>query len=99
MPLEPSQLRKWVQRNWFLTLVVSFALLLELGQIWIQRVFHLSIFFTGVLAVVAIAALVGWILLILRRRQPLADVRYRLLTRGVNRAMRKTGHWLRRSAE
>lgn len=99
MPLQRAQLRRCLQRNGFLLLVVSFALLLELVQIWIQRVFHLPILVTGLLAVVAIAALFGWILLILRLRQPLADVRYRWLARGVNRTMRKTGRRPRRPAE
>jgi hypothetical protein len=99
MPLPYTKLRGYVQRNWFLTLVVSFALVLELLQIWIQRVFHLSILFTGVLAVIAIAAVLAWILLILRLRQPFTDARYRWLTRDVNRAMRKTSRRLRRPVE
>ena len=98
MPLKRAQHRRSVRRDWFLPLVVSFAVLLGVVQVGIQWVFHPPILVSGVLAVVAFAAWCGSILLVLRLGRPLTEMRYRWLTRDVDRAMRKADRKRRRPA-
>lgn len=90
MPRQHEKLRNRMQRDWFLTLVVSFALLLAVAQVWIQRAFDPPIVVSRLLGAVNIAALLGWILLLLRLRQPSTDMKYRWASRNMDRAMRKT---------
>lgn len=92
MAQEHSQRGAWLVRNWFLVLVVSFAVLLGAIQFWVERAFHPPLLITGVVSVVSIAALFGLVLGVLRLRRPFADLRYRWLTRDVSRAMKQTKH-------
>jgi small basic protein len=88
MPQQPSQLGQWFRRNWFLALVISFALALGLIQFWLQWEFRPRLVVTGIITAVSVAVLLGFVLAVLRLRQPLADMRYRWLTREVDRAVR-----------
>ena len=87
MPLERSQLVRWLRRNWFLVVVLSFAMSLALVQAWVQWTFHPPLIVDGAVAIVALATLFVFVLVVLRLRRPLAEMRYRWLTRRVDRAM------------
>jgi len=79
MPPERSQLARWFRRNWFLVLVVSFAMVLGLGQMWLERAFHPPLLVLGAAATISVVALFGLVFIVLHLRQPLSDIRYRWL--------------------
>jgi hypothetical protein len=96
VPRERTQPWRWFRRNLFVVLVASFAVALGLGQLW----FHLEVrpgrVAATVAAVAAVASLVALLVFAVivmlvpgRLRRLLRDVRYRWLTRGVDRAMRR----------
>jgi hypothetical protein len=86
MPQERSQLGQWLRRNWFLTLIVCFALVLGLLQFWLQWALRPPLVITGIIGAVSVAALLGFVIALLHLRRPFADMRYRWLTRDVDRA-------------
>jgi hypothetical protein len=95
MPPERSQLARWFGRNGFLVLVVSFAMALGLAQVWLERAFHPPFLVFGVAAAISVAALFALVVAVLRLRQPLSDLRFRWLTRGVDRAVKRARNWWR----
>jgi len=90
MTPERSQLARWSGRNWLLVLVVSFAMALGLTQIWLERAFHPPFLVPVATGAIFVAALFGFAYAVLRLGQPLAELRYRWLTRRVDRLMRQT---------
>jgi len=96
MPPERSQLARWFVRNWFLVLVVSFAMALGLTQIWLERAFHPPFLVLVATGSIFVAALFGFAYAVLRLGQPLSDLRYRWLTRRIDRLMRQTNREAKR---
>jgi hypothetical protein len=93
VPRERTQPWRWFRRSGFVVLVVSFAIALGLAQLW----FHLEVrpgrVAAAVAAVASLVALLVFAVIVMlvpgRLRRLLRDVRYRWLTRGVDRAMRR----------
>ena len=90
MPPERSQLARWFGREWLLVLVVSFAMVLALSQLWLDRASHPQLLVLEAAGAISLAALFGFVYALLRLGQPLYDLGYCWLTRGVDGAMKKT---------
>lgn len=90
MPHDRSRFAEWLRREWFLVLVVSFAMVLGLAQVLIERAFRPPVLVLVAAGAISVAAWFGFVCAVLGLRQRLYDLRYRWLTRGVDRAMRQT---------
>jgi hypothetical protein len=77
---------------------VSFAVVLGLIQFWLQWAFRPPLLITGIVGAVSIAALLGFVLALLYVRRPIADLRYRWLTRDVDRAIKHPDRKVKRPA-
>ncbi len=90
---ERVQPLRWLRRNWFVVLVVSFAVALGLGQLWFHRAVAPGPAAAAVDAIGSLAALVVFAVLLLvvpsKFRRRMRDLRYRWTTRAVDRAMRR----------
>ena len=95
MPLKAPHLLRWLGRNWFIVAVIAAALALGAVQLWVHLTFRPPWLIGGLISVAAIVLLLGfvWLLLALHSlRRPLADLRYRWLTRDVDRLMNDRHH-------
>ena len=80
---------RWAGRNWFIGVVVTVAALLALAQVWLRLAFDLPLIALAAVAGCAVAAFIAFVLSVLRLRRTWADLRYRWLTRQVDRAMKR----------
>lgn len=97
MPLDRPKIPRWLGREWFTVLVLSCAMVLGLAQVWLERAFHPPVLVLVATGAFCVAAWVAFIYVVLRLRQPLHDLKYRWITRGVDRAMRQADHLVKRS--
>jgi hypothetical protein len=78
-------MRKW----WFTLSIVVFSVAVGVLQFWIQKKLGLGPWVMTTLVAGSLAAIGGFVLLLLRLRVPIEDFKYRLLTRDVDRAMQR----------
>ena len=83
------QIIRWLHINWFIVATIAFAFALGAGEVFIFVRFHPNLLIMAALCCASVAALFGFVLLLLRIRRPISDFWYRWHTRELDLAEKK----------